>query len=217
MISHAYKAALLSVLFLFVLQSCAEMKSWVAPAPKKHVRTTAHVKRPSPVPNQAPVQNKAPAPAQSDDAAGKYMEAGEYQKAINIYSEACRKQPQDQSMLKEFAKGLNGMRSTADKALGRGDTAAAGRIYTTLQTNFGRFNRVTGMLSFDKAYLNGRLAYCKKTLSRQGFEEYRKGNLDKAIFLWQVLLTIDPDNNDIKRAVRTATRQQKNLQGKTNQ
>ena len=48
----------------------------------------------------------------------------------------------------------------------------------------------------------------------QGFQEYRKGNLDKSIVLWQSLLAIDPHNKDIKEAVRTATQQQKNLQEK---
>jgi cytochrome c-type biogenesis protein CcmH/NrfG len=48
----------------------------------------------------------------------------------------------------------------------------------------------------------------------QGFQEYRKGNLNKAIALWQSLLVIDPNNKDIKETVRTATLQQKNLQEK---
>jgi len=228
-----HKPIFFVIMLLFVFQSCAEMKSWVTP--KKHARTTTQVKRSSQTSKQVTTKTKTPAltkenePAQSqtssptqaspqpESVADKYMKTGEYQKVINFYADACRKQPQDQSLAKEYAKSLNGMRSAADSVLGKGDTASAGRIYDILQCNYAKFNNVSSMLSFDKAYLNARLAYCKKTLSRQGFEEYRKGNINKAILLWQGLLAIDPNNKDIKRAVRTATQQQKNLQGKAGQ
>ena len=67
-------------------------------------------------------------------------------------------------------------------------------------------------LSFDHQDLNEKLTYCKKTLSKQGFEEYTKGNLDQAIIFWHGLLAIDPNNQAIRDAVRTARQQQKNLQ-----
>jgi tetratricopeptide (TPR) repeat protein len=198
------KPILFAVMFLLIFQSCAEMKSWVTP--KGHVKTSTHAKHISPASSQAP--------AQADNLARKHMDAGEYQKAIDIYSDACRKQPQDPSLMKEYAKSLDGMKSIADKASEKGDVASAGRMYNVLQNNYAKFDRVVSMLSFNKAYLNTKLTYCKKTLSRQGFEEYRKGNLNKAIALWQGLLAIDPNNKDIKEAVRTATQQQKNLQEK---
>lgn len=117
-------------------------------------------------------------------------------------------------MMKEYAKSLEGIKSTADKALEKRDFASAGRMYYVLQDNYTKFNNVTQMLTFNSAYLNTKLSYCKKSLSMQGFQEYRKGNINKAIVLWQSLLVIDPNNKDIKEAVRTATLQQKNLQGK---
>jgi tetratricopeptide (TPR) repeat protein len=140
------------------------------------------------------------------------MEAGEYQKAIDTYSGEYRKQPQDRSLIKEYAKSLDGIKSTADKRLEKGDLAVAGRLYNILQNNYKKFKGFEQMLSFNNAYLNTKLTYCKKTLSKQGFEEYRKGDLHKAIVLWQGLLAIDPHNKAIKEAVRTATQQQKNLQ-----
>ncbi|NMD40051.1 MAG: hypothetical protein GYA83_04585, partial [Deltaproteobacteria bacterium] len=80
--------------------------------------------------------------------------------------------------------------------------------------NYASFSGLKEMLSFDDAYLNTKLSSCRKNLSRQGFEQYRKGNIERAIALWQDLLAIDPENKDIKAAVRTATQQQKNLQDK---
>jgi tetratricopeptide (TPR) repeat protein len=143
------------------------------------------------------------------------MEAGEYQKAIDIYSAECRKQPQDPPLMKEYAKSLNGIKSTADKALEKSNFASAGRMYYVLQNNYAKFNDVDRMLSFNSAYLNTKLSYCKKSLSVQGFQEYRKGNLNKAISLWESLLAIDPNNEDIKVTVKTAKQQQKNLKEKS--
>ncbi len=198
------KLLLLALILLLTIQSCAEMKSWTSP--KSPVKTSAHVKHKSQTPSQVTVQ--------AITLARQYMDAGEYQRAIDIYSAECRKQPQDLPLEKEYAKSLEGIKSAADKALEKRDVASAGRMYYVLQNNYAKFNNVSKMLSFNSAYLNTKLSYCKKTLSMQGFQEYRKGNLDKAIMLWQSLLVIDPNNKDIKEAVRTATQQQKNLQEK---
>jgi len=198
------KLLILVLILLFTIQSCAEMKSWISP--KSPAKTSAQVKRPSQAPSQAPVQ--------AVTLAKQHIESGEHQKAIDIYSDECRKQPKDLQLEKEYAKSLEGMKATAEKALGIRDYVSAGRIYYVLQNNYAKFNDVAQRLSFNSAYLNTRLSYCKKSLSVQGFQEYRKGNLDKAIVLWQSLLTIDPQNKDIKEAVKTATQQRKNLKVK---
>ena len=116
--------------------------------------------------------------------------------------------------MKEYVKSLESIKSAADKALDKEDFASAGRMYYVLLKNYPHFNEVDKKLSFNSAQLNAKLSYCKKSLSRQGFQEYRKGNLNEAIVLWQSLLAIDPNNTDIKEALRTATLQQKNLQEK---
>ena len=228
------KLLLFVLILLLTVQSCAQMKSWISP--KSPVKTSAHVKHTSQAPSRAPSQSahvkhtsqapsQAPtlarqhqvpsqAPVQAATLARQHMEAGEYQTAIDIYSDECRKQPKDLPLVKEYAKSLEGIKSTAEKALEKGDFASAGRMYYVLQNNYAKFNDVAQMLSFNSAYLNTKLSYCKKSLSMQGFQEYRKGNLNKAIVLWQSLLVIDPNNKDIKEALRTATQQQKNLQVK---
>lgn len=184
------KLRFLALILLITLQSCAETKSGIPP--------------------NSPVETQA----QTVNLAKKHMETGEYQKAIDIYNDERRKKPKDLTLAKEYASRLESIKSMADKALEKGDFAFAGKIYYVLQNNYPKFNKVAQMLSFNSAYLNTKLSYCRKSLSMQGFQEYRKGNLDKSIVLWQGLLAIDPHNKDIKEAVRTATQQQKNLQEK---
>jgi len=179
---------LLSVLVLmFIGQSCGGVKD--RPSPQR--------------PDQAPA--KAPAAKQ-------HMAAGEYQNAINDYSAEYRSRPQDQALVKEYVKSLEAIKTVADKAFDKEDFALAGRTYDVLRKNYSHFSGFAQTLSFDKAQLNTRLSHCKKSLSTQGFQEYRKGNLGGAIVLWQSLLAFDPDNADIKGAVRTAMLQKKNMQ-----
>lgn len=157
---------------------------------------------------------RVPDRAQAVEQARKHAEAGEYRKSINLYGEAHRSQPHDESLAKEFAQCLEAIRSAADERLEKGDIAAAGGLYYILQHDYQKFADIERALSFDYAYLNAKLDFCRHALTRQGFEEYRQGNLEKAIALWQGLLAIDPQNNDMKEAVRTATQQKKNLEEK---
>jgi cytochrome c-type biogenesis protein CcmH/NrfG len=59
-----------------------------------------------------------------------------------------------------------------------------------------------------------KLKSCGTQLTREGLEQYRKGNLKEAIAAWQGLLQFDPDNAEIRKAVDTATEQLKKLQKK---
>lgn len=198
------KSKLIIFIFIPLLtpQSCAQIKntlsSKIFPKPSAPVKDTARV--------------VSQAPANVKNQAKKHMKAGEYQKAIDIYSIECRKQPQDSQIMKEYAKSLNGIKLSADKALEKKDFGYAGKMYYFLQNNYAKFSDVDSMLSFDSTYLDTKLSDCKKSLSVQGFEEYRKGDINKALVLWEAILAIDPDNKPIKEAVRTAKLQQKNLQ-----
>jgi tetratricopeptide (TPR) repeat protein len=192
------------VTILLGLQSCAGTGKPVSP------------ESPVPIPDPAEPAPRVPdrSPAQAVEQARKYADAGEYRKAIDIYSETYRLQPHDSSLTKEFARCLEGVRSIADEWLEKGDIAAAGGLYYILQNDYEKFEVIEQALSFDDAYLDTKLGFCKHTLTKQGFEEYRKGNIDTAIALWEGLLAIDPNNNDMKEAVRTATQQKKNLKKK---
>jgi tetratricopeptide (TPR) repeat protein len=195
------KLIIFILILLITLQACAEIKSLVS---KNPVEPSAPVKE-----STAETSNQGPLKAAN--LAKKNIEAGGYQKAIDTYSIECHKKPQDPQLMIEYAKSLDGIKSSADKALEKKDFVYAGRMYYILHNNYAKFSDVGHMLSFDSAYLDTKLSNCKKPLSLQGFEEYRRGDIEKALALWQALLAIDPDNKAIKEAVRTAKLQQKNL------
>jgi tetratricopeptide (TPR) repeat protein len=221
-------------MLLPIVMSCAEMKSWISP--KSSVQTSVPVKDSSQTSRRtssrqaanlvkkdsaktsAPVKNSSQisiqVSAQAVNLAKEHMEAGECQKAIDVYNVEYQKHPHDLSLAREYVKSIENIASAADKALDKKDFASAGRNYDVLLKNYAHFKGFEKKLSFNSIALNEKLCYCKKAIFKQGFQEYRKGNLSEAIALWQDLLVIDPQNTDIKKALRTATLQQKNLQEK---
>lgn len=191
-------------MLLPIVMSCAEMKTWISPT--SSVQTSAPVKDFS--------QTSSQTSAQAANPAKKHMEAGEFQKAIDEYNVEYQKHPHDLSLAREYVKSIENIASAADKALDKENFASAGRNYDVLLKNYAHFKGFDKELSFNSIYLNEKLSYCKKAMFKQGFQEYRKGNLSEAIALWQDLLVIDPQNTDIKKALKTATLQQKNLREK---
>jgi len=106
------------------------------------------------------------------------------------------------------------MKDAADQEYEKEKYTSACKTYSILAKNYSAFKTFVHMLSFNRSDINKKLNDCKSILSKKGFQEYREGNLNEAIALWQGYLTIDPNNADIRKAVNTATLQQKNLQKK---
>ena len=180
-----------------VMVSCADMKHW---------RESRTPEAPPP-----PVEDTPPPPPPVTEVARGHMQAGEYQRAIDVYHAGYEKTSGDQKLLSAYVQALESMAATANQALDQQAMGAAGKTYDILLKNYARFSGFEEKLTFTRASLNEKLNHCKKTLFKQGFEEYRKGNLSQSIALWEDLLVIDPQNADIKEALRIAKLQQKNL------
>jgi len=189
------------VVLSFTLQSCTGIENLVS---SNKSNQTSSKTRPS-------SQASSRSPAHVENLAQKHIRAGNYQKMINTYNYEHLKQPRDVQLMQGYARSLNSIKTTADNAYEQKNYASAGRIYYILQKNYGKFNPIVQMLSFNNAYLSTRLFYCKKNLSIQGFQEYRKGNINSALVSWQDVLEIDPNNTEIKEAIEKAKLQQKNL------
>jgi tetratricopeptide (TPR) repeat protein len=188
------KRLVLLMLLLPVLMSCATVKTWISS--NGAVKTDV----------------ASPSSAQAVDQARQLMAAGEYQKAIDAYHDACQRQQTDPALAGAYVKSVGKLAAEADVAFDKQDFGSAGKIYDVLLRNNQRFKGVDKMPAFNRPLLEEKLDDCKKSLFKQGVQEYRQGNLSEAIDLWQDLLVIDPQNTDIKEALRIARLQQKNLQ-----
>jgi tetratricopeptide (TPR) repeat protein len=172
-----------ALILLLIFSSCVQMKS--GPSPRASVQELTQARQ--------------------------CVTKGEYQKAIDIYNAEYKSHPQRRKLVKEYVKSLEEIKNAANRAWDREDYATAGKTYYVLLKNYSDFKDFADLLSFDRAQLNSRLTNCKTILYKEGFQEYRKGNLSESIALWQDYLAIDPDNKDIKKALDTAKTQQQNL------
>jgi len=159
-----------------------------------------------------PAQKAAASPtSRAVELAWIHMQAGAYQKAIDVYHAAYQKTPQDAALVKAYFESLAYISTTADAAFDHHEFGAAGKTYDVLLKSYPHFQGFEQHLTFTRAGLQRKLHDCKKALYKQGFQEYRKGRLKRAIALWQDLLVIDPQNTGIQEALRTAKMQEKNL------
>ena len=198
MTDHApLKAALLAFL-LTVLVACAD-------TPQRISSRTPE--EPSPPAAKAPPDNR-----QRVDRARRYLQVGQYQKAIDTYHAGYLRASRDSRLVASYAESLEQMAAVADQTLVRQSAGEAGKIYDILLRNYARFEGFEQKLAFSRLDLEEKLDYCKKTLFKQGFQAYRQGELSRSIKLWEDLLVLDPQNADIREALRTARLQQKNLQ-----
>lgn len=156
----------------------------------------------------------APTPQHSIQEPRQTKTVDSHPRTIDDYKTEYARDPKNGALVKEYVKSLEDLKADADRALEEEDYSSAGKDYKILLKNYPSFKGFAHMLSFDRGKLNAKLSVCKEALSKKGFQEYRQGNINQAIILWQGYLSIDPHNADIKKALNTAKLQQKNLQKK---
>jgi len=143
-----------------------------------------------------------------------YLDAGEFEKAINSYRASYLKYPRDPFLLTNLINLILDMKFLAEIAISKEDFLSAGKIYYALLKNYKYFDKFYKSLSLPKKFLDDGLENCRLQLTKRGLEEYRKGNLAEALTIWKGILKFDPDNQQIKKAIETATIQLKSLRKK---
>jgi tetratricopeptide (TPR) repeat protein len=147
----------------------------------------------------------------AEEQTGQHLRAGDYEKALETYKGMPQAERQDARAATGFARAMEEIKRRADEAAARQDYTEAGKVYALLARNHATVLELKQPLSFSREFLEKSLIKCRTELTRAGLEQYRKGNLAEAISLWQGLLRFDPNNIEIKKAVETASEQQKKL------
>jgi tetratricopeptide (TPR) repeat protein len=142
------------------------------------------------------------------------MESGSYAKALGAYQGALKDYPGDKTVQARFAKGLAEIAKAGDRAREAKDYATAGRIYGLVLRNAQAPATVAPTEGGpDLNALLDAIKACSMELVNSGLAEYRKGNIEGAIGIWDELLSFDPANAEIKKAVETARTQLGKLKG----
>jgi len=136
--------------------------------------------------------------------------AGNYTKALAVYQAALKDYPGDKAVKTAYANGVGRIRAIGDKALTEKNYALAGKVNGLLLRNLESFKGAGGTGpggGLSRQELEESLRVCSSGLTNGGLAEYRKGNLEGAIALWDGLLAFEPGNAEIKKAVETAKAQ----------
>ena len=147
----------------------------------------------------------------SERRARQSLAEGDYLRALDGFKglppEVLRS-PVQSAGLRRIMEEIKGL---ADRAVARKDFVAGGKGYAVLCREYQMAQQVDLSLSFLRDDVDQGLNICRTQLTREGLDQYRKGNLKEAIVIWQGLLQFDPDNAEIRKAVDTATEQLKKL------
>ena len=112
----------------------------------------------------------------------------------------------------DYVSLLESIKDRADLDFNRKDFVRAGRTYRILLRNYSSISRLKRSLSYDAGLLNTRIETCRKILFEHALRQYRSGNLTQAISIWRNILTFDPENQEVKKAVDKAIVQAGNLE-----
>jgi tetratricopeptide (TPR) repeat protein len=142
-----------------------------------------------------------------DSQAQQELKAGNYAKALDLYAPFLKEYPRDADLAASCLRTLREIKAAGDKALADRNFGQSGKVNTLLLNDFPSFESLEPGPAFTRADLEKAIAACRENLTKAGLSEYRKGNLAKAIAVWEELLAFDPENAEIKRAVETAKTQ----------
>lgn len=147
----------------------------------------------------------------AERASNYYLAAGDFQKALDAYQDVYRRFGRDPHVQKGISGVVDAIGEKAEAAYRSEDFAASGRLWRILLRS-GLLRASKGTPFFDAEAAAARLSDCSSMLTKKGLEYYRKGELKRAVGIWESALEFDPDNVEVKRAIETASNQLRNLQ-----
>jgi tetratricopeptide (TPR) repeat protein len=140
------------------------------------------------------------------------LKNGDVQKGIDIYRGLIQQYPWDTTVRNGYVSLLESIKGQADLNFKRKDFAQAGRTYRILLKNYSSLSHLNRFFSYNAELLDTGIETCRKILFEDALEQYRSGNLSQAISIWKNILTFDPENLEVKKAMDKAILQTRNLE-----
>ena len=140
------------------------------------------------------------------------LKSGDFQRGVDIYRGLIQQYPRDTMVRYSYVSFLESIKDQADLDFQSKDFACAGRAYRILLRNYSSLSHFEPVLSYNAGLLGAGIETCRKILFDDGLEQYRAGNVSQAISVWKSILTFDPENLEVKKAMSRAIRQVTNLE-----
>jgi tetratricopeptide (TPR) repeat protein len=117
-----------------------------------------------------------------DAESARNLEAARYQEAIDVYRQARARYPDDKAVAAGLAKTLDGICDAGDKAMKKGDFAAAEQVFIVLQRNVPVDEALVPPPSFTRAELEIRIKTSRVLLAvERADRSVRAGEFPKAV------------------------------------
>ncbi|MGZ3537566.1 MAG: tetratricopeptide repeat protein [Thermodesulfobacteriota bacterium] len=148
---------------------------------------------------------------QAEKQAQCFLRTRDFQGGIDVYRSLIEQYPSDKTVRNRYVSLLESIKRRADLEFERKGYASSGRSYRILFKNYPSLNHLKRSLSYNAGSLEARINACRKILFEDALEQYRSGDLTQAISTWKNILTFDPENLEVKKAIDKAVFQSKNL------
>jgi tetratricopeptide (TPR) repeat protein len=133
------------------------------------------------------------------DSAQQHFAQGDFQKAIEDYSIARQKYPDNRILLDGYIQMLEEIKISADKAFEEKNYERAEKRYSVLLENFSRFRQFRKSLSFDLRHLRNREKEClTKKAEIQALGALQEADFSKAVDAYRPALQAYPGDDYIK-------------------
>lgn len=125
---------------------------------------------------------------------------GHLQKAIEGYTAALKRFPDESMVLENFSQVLEEIKQSADRAFQAEDYATAEQRYSLLLRNFPRFQTLEKRLSFDPEYLGYRIKDCLIARSKRLIQNtFEAGDFMNGLEAYRLAIQAFPEENSLKQ------------------
>jgi len=137
----------------------------------------------------------------------KVTQKGQVDKALDLSFKGWKEHQPGHEFKTLYFNLLNNLKKQADQDLASGKMDLAGKEFYALKMYKNKHKALASEAPFSLEEIEKSIKICSQDLTNRGLMEYRNGKLKEAIATWEKVLTFDPENEEVKKALQTARTQ----------
>lgn len=135
----------------------------------------------------------------------------DFEGALEIIRSEIKRGRPEQAFASLHVESENGLLNQGIEFFRSEEYLSAGMVFRKAFSHMPPDGKVNENIIMSSENVSAYIERCSDILMEQGLMEYRQGNLDKALSIWEGILQFNPANERAKKAIDTARVQKKNL------
>lgn len=140
-----------------------------------------------------------------------FIQKHDYENALRLAISEKAKQKSDTTFDDLFIRALDGLAGQGKALYEQADYFNAGVTFHKVADYMSAYHLSNPETAFAQEEAHAFIKECSMKLQKEGINEYRKGNLGNAIYIWEDILKFDAGNTEVEKAIKTARIQLQNL------